>query len=1263
MEPRREGKTVSPETLRRGLRGFTGKSNKQEPIKLQRTLEWRTPMMEKLRAATSMIIVSMFFLISCPTMGDIEETDIKTRKFPYAPIISEISPVSTVQEPAWIELYNPLNEEVKTDGLAIVINDDFRYEFPKKMPSVQPHGFVVLKLDGKGEAANEYEGKMSILHSEAKVRDSIKTGQVAVYKNKKLVGFVSWNAPGSKKSLTPERHKIWKKGWFVPTYPSFGLYLPESRLPKQFIIGLPPGSQGLNPEDWAVYATSEGTPGKINVLPSVMEFTLTDGAVIRSEDIAVGWTGTKHAKQYEFQLSKNADFSQIVEQKILSSNVFKPKTTLAEGEYYYRVRIIDQEGRKSSWSRTMKVISKKMVSQPASRSIGAVQENELTTMVFKYQRKDTGLLCLDGCDSDLDAASVEHWDKEHPTPPIREHGNMNCVRASTAMMVSFYGAGKILSQDRIAYFDEEAYDAVGNGIPEGDLAHSHGVFLNPDETEVIIEWALDEQVTVLGDTDPTFAEVQGWIDSNQPLMTVFINFLTAHMRVLNGYRVDDANEEWVHIMDPWSGPRWETYDTWTDGNWGVWVGPVSAPDAREDEATVAQDSDGDGVMDFDEQERFATGWLDADSDNDAVHDKEDIYEYVFNAADNYSKRIADTDADGERKEKDPDNEADTFNDGCEDKNYNGKYEPALGETNNYSANVNLACIEKPVHTIIVFDRSGSMVYPWSDPVKKYDEAASAATLFLDTWLANNPPAQTKVGLVFYDNNAYFDTGATTNTTLDVFDQAKRDKIDASFDSNRPNGGSTSIGGGLLKAMDTQGFDIDNVSTDDQNRVVIVLTDGMENANPRMDDPNVTQKLSSGKVDGYVLGIGDETQINMGELNKLANILNHIPAYFAKDLENFEIEKFFLQVLAETQGLEFTVDPSYKIPQGKSITREVAVNPGTELVTFVVVWKTLGVSVDFTLKNPQGNPVNADSVKTNDFYKLATKISPSPGPWTLTFNAFTQSGEAAESDVSYNLMVLEKNSNISSSFKIKGVKHLTGQPIRLTATLSEKMLPMTGKNISVDVTKPVKGKGNIISDYRTKAIAKPKAPEANVTRTPLDIKHQVMATKGIRIPTAKTKVALNDKGVKGDEVPGDGIYTGYFNDTKVAGVYTFRFMAIDGQTGMSMIFREKSLTVLVKPAIRLKDSKRKVLKRTFDRAKGITKIILNIIPLDRYGNKVGPGMTDDIVIDLKRGKVISVKDKYDGSYDVEMEIKSAQEIKMPVLEKMRIRSLREISVTK
>jgi len=70
-------------------------------------------------------------------------------------------------------------------------------------------------------------------------------GQLAVYKTtreeKKLVGFVSWGAPGTIKSLTKERNEIWKKDWFVNMQPSFGDYEKQKTLQKGYTIGIYPG--------------------------------------------------------------------------------------------------------------------------------------------------------------------------------------------------------------------------------------------------------------------------------------------------------------------------------------------------------------------------------------------------------------------------------------------------------------------------------------------------------------------------------------------------------------------------------------------------------------------------------------------------------------------------------------------------------------------------------------------------------------------------------------------------------------------------------------------------------------------------------------------------------------------------------------------------------------------------------------------------------------------------------------------------------------
>jgi hypothetical protein len=54
----------------------------------------------------------------------------------------------------------------------------------------------------------------------------------------------------------------------------------------------------------------------------------------------------------------------------------------------------------------------------------------------------------------------------------------------------------------------------------------------------------------------------------------------------------------------------------------IWTYP--APAARAQEPQVSKDSDGDGLVDFDENERFRTAPNNKDSDKDGVPDKEDI---------------------------------------------------------------------------------------------------------------------------------------------------------------------------------------------------------------------------------------------------------------------------------------------------------------------------------------------------------------------------------------------------------------------------------------------------------------------------------------------------------------------------------------------------------------------------------------------------------------------------------------------------------------
>jgi hypothetical protein len=107
------------------------------------------------------------------------------------------------------------------------------------------------------------------------------------------------------------------------------------------------------------------------------------------------------------------------------------------------------------------------------------------------------------------------------------------------------------------------------------------------------------------------------------------------------------------------------------------------------EASITTDTDGDGIVDFDEtplNDRFQSSATSTDTDGDGIPDILEIYCYTFhhlmdNAAhtniDNAT--FSDVDADGHRAENDSDSDAGGRADGLEDLNHNGNA-PEAGET-------------------------------------------------------------------------------------------------------------------------------------------------------------------------------------------------------------------------------------------------------------------------------------------------------------------------------------------------------------------------------------------------------------------------------------------------------------------------------------------------------------------------------------------------------------------------------------------------------
>jgi len=391
--------------------------------------------------------------------------------------------------------------------------------------------------------------------------------------------------------------------------------------------------------------------------------------------------------------------------------------------------------------------------------IQAIAAEKVLGVPWDFQHKDTRMLCLEG-DPETGASA---WDAPHLNHDI--HGWTYCARAATAMIAKYFliqnGRGsEHLSQDRISYDITSGWRSSGYppdyGFKHGFSGHHLG-------------WALNAAIE--DHTGPSFESIKTWIEAGRPMAVAW----GGHYRVIDGYR-DDSSGQFVHLLDPWPLSEPSENDKWVPySNLGAGfycgVAPASAPDVRSDEPEIWLDSDNDGIVDFDETERFDTDPTLADSDNDGVPDKQDMREYLFDRNGDYGppdflqnmedelindyplqidgqyviltylgpdypicpytnldlttgaeidwydnrpvieqvRSRADFDWDGLRKELDPDNDADGLLDGEEDRNYNGIFEIEQDETSNFNPDRDVPETDKTVGDPSYSDSTGVVV--------------------------------------------------------------------------------------------------------------------------------------------------------------------------------------------------------------------------------------------------------------------------------------------------------------------------------------------------------------------------------------------------------------------------------------------------------------------------------------------------------------------------------------------------------------------------
>jgi hypothetical protein len=580
-------------------------------------------------------------------------------------ILNEVRFAAAPGAPAFVELKNITAARSSPSGL--VLKGSTTFPMPADAPEVERGGVLVITFDGDGATSG------TVLHALDSAFPGAGTGTLSL-----LNGNTEWD------------RVTWGDGSLAP-----GGAITEPP-PNSVAARVPAGGESGSP--WALLGPSQATPGTPNPAPAVSAFATPDGSVFPGPSARLAWYSVPGATSYRVELSANSSFDPLLADETVTATrpgALTPESVsveaLAPGLYHWRVTAVYPSGAAAvSEARLVGVRAGPGAAAVAARTtpvehagaaalaamqrvgmdargVGAVQEPPTNPLKVPQinQRKDTAMLQLENPSEDGPLA----WDKPDADKPLRPY----CVYAAVAMLNRFYrGDWSVDYAHYVALRDQ----APG---PERDLQERGA---NPREWRRAIHEALGvdpgpvKEILSSADLQSFYSTVRAEIDAGRPLAAVW----PYHAVLIIGYADRDEFGNFSIVVQDGNGKPWarseapDLADVWL----GYFTIPPGAAGARQP-AGVTRDGDGDGVVDFDESDRFGLSSGETDSDGDELDDKQDIRAGTWDERHGYARRGPgrDFDRDGIPMERDPDADDGGCFDGMEDENGDGKFDAGV----------------------------------------------------------------------------------------------------------------------------------------------------------------------------------------------------------------------------------------------------------------------------------------------------------------------------------------------------------------------------------------------------------------------------------------------------------------------------------------------------------------------------------------------------------------------------------------------------------
>ncbi|CAN5262605.1 hypothetical protein BH18ACT14_BH18ACT14_14520 [soil metagenome] len=530
----------------------------------------------------------------------------------------------------------------------------------------------------------------------------------------------------------------------------------------------------------------------------------------------------------------------------------------------------------------------------------------------------------------------------------------------------------------------------------------------------------------------------------------------------------------------------------------------------------------------------------------------------------------------------------------------------------------------PLDLMIVVDRSGSMVLPGTSGTgrTKMDEARDAASLFVQLVRLN---AGDRLGMVSFSTSA---TDPPENAPGIVNPGRKQQLVGpppytgGSVGALVP-GGWTSIGDGLRAAIQALG------STGNQ-RAILLLTDGMQNTPPMVEDVESTL----GNTQLCVVGFGNEANLDGALLSRLVRdhpVTGAHRGMYTRANDGLALKKFFALCFGNIFESGTLVDPQLRLLQGATTAPELPFDVCDEgQITLVVGWDTPGATLEAALVTPAGTVVTSatggatgDAGLTGRFLRFALPLQAErEGTWKVrVWRAAPGELEELGSDLRYFVSVIADGGPVFEPL-LPARRLYTGDAANPAASLRYRDGTAPHADLELSVEVPDGSLGDLVMQHGL-ATPDPDAEPVDAFRATLQ---QLAGEAGGELPIerATRTLELFDDGAHDDgAMESDGVYANPVNDLlRYEGSYTFHAVATYGDTCRGR--REAMWSLHVDLGIDPGRSDVRLVDST-----------IRFTPRDRYGNPLGPGRSGSFTVTAQPGSQLTgpVSDNGDGSYEV------------------------------